>query len=309
VAGVSTRVGRKREASSYIGTSGYVYPGWRGRFYPDGLPASQELAFASRALQSIEINRSFYSLLTPAACLGWHRATPAGFVFALKGSSFITHSKKLRNVEAALANFFASGPLALAQKLGPIVWQLPKTQKLDAERLDAFLAQLPRTLRAAAQLARGHDQRVKHGAYLEVSADLPIRHVLEPRHESFLNEECLAILRAQKVALAVTDSPDWPRAEEPTADFMYFRLHGSQRLYASQYTQAELARWAAHVRAYRAGALPEDRIRVAAKPPSKGRRDVYVYFDNDAHAYAPEDAQRLIAILSQAASTERAPPL
>jgi uncharacterized protein YecE (DUF72 family) len=299
-------VARKREAKSYVGTSGYVYPSWRGRFYPEGLPISRQLAYASHAFQSIEINRSFYALLTPAACLAWYGATPADFVFALKGSSFITHSKKLRNVEGALANYFASGPLALAEKLGPIVWQLPKTQKFDAQRLDAFLNQLPRSLSTAAELARGHDQRVKHGAYLEVAKDLPIRHVLEPRHESFLNEECLALLRAQRVALAVTDSPDWPRAEEPTTDFMYLRLHGSQRLYASQYTERELTRWADHVRAYRAGALPEDRLRVAAKAPRKAVRDVYVYFDNDAHAYAAQDALRLIALLSEGPNAKRA---
>lgn len=195
-------------ASSYIGTSGYVYPGWKVRFYPADLPAARQLEYASQRFQSIEINRSFYALLTPAACLAWHRNTPEGFLFALKGSSFITHSKKLRNVELALANFFASGPLALQEKLGPIVWQLPKTQKFDAERLETFLRQLPRTLSSAAELARGHDQRVKHGAYLEVAKDLRLRHVLEPRHPSFLSEECLALLRAQQVALAVTDSPD-----------------------------------------------------------------------------------------------------
>jgi uncharacterized protein YecE (DUF72 family) len=285
---------------SYIGTSGYVYPAWKGRFYPADLPASRQLEFASRAFQSIEINRSFYALLTPAACLAWHRGTPRGFVFALKGSSFITHSKKLRDVAQPLANFFASGPLALAEKLGPIVWQLPKTQKFDAQRLDTFLGLLPHSLSAAAELARGHDQRVKHGAHLEVARDRPMRHVLEPRHQSFLNEECLAILREHKVALAVTDSPDWPRAEEPTSDFMYLRLHGSQRLYASQYTERELARWAEHVRAYRAGQLPSDALRVGAGGALAGRaRDVYVYFDNDAHAYAAHDALRLIALVAR----------
>lgn len=298
-----------REAKSYIGTSGYVYPAWKGRFYPADLPASRQLEFASRAFQSIEINRSFYALLTPAACLAWHRSTPRGFVFALKGSSFITHSKKLRDVEQPLANFFASGPLALADKLGPIVWQLPKTQKLDAERLDAFLRLLPRSLAAAAALARGHDQRVKRGAFLEVVRDRPLRHVLEPRHESFLSDECLAILREHKIALAVTDSPDWPRAEEPTSDFMYLRLHGSQRLYASQYTDRELSRWAEHVRAYRAGQLPRDRLAAGSRRPSARRRDVYVYFDNDAQAYAAHDALRLIArVAGRAASPSEAQP-
>jgi uncharacterized protein YecE (DUF72 family) len=129
--------------------------------------------------------------------------------------------------------------------------------------------------------------------------------VLEPRHPSFLNEECLALLRTQKVALAVTDSPDWPRAEEPTTDFMYLRLHGSQKLYASQYTEAELRRWAEHVQRYRTGLLPEDALRITDKPARKMRRDVYVYFDNDAHAYAAHDAMRLIALLADPASNVR----
>jgi uncharacterized protein YecE (DUF72 family) len=160
-------------------------------------------------------------------------------------------------------------------------------------------------LGAAAELARGHDQRVKHGAYLEVAADLPIRHVLEPRHESFLNEECIAILGAHEVALAVTDSPDWPRAEEPIADFMYLRLHGSRKLYASQYGAGELARWAEHVRAYQAGRLPADRLCISEKQPREIPRDVYVYFDNDAEAYAAQDARHLIALLSQPAKAPR----
>ncbi|HEX6245658.1 MAG TPA: DUF72 domain-containing protein, partial [Polyangiales bacterium] len=151
----STPAGR-----SWIGTSGYAYPGWRRRFYPPELPAREQLSFASQRFQSIEINRSFYALLSPAVCQAWYAQTPDDFVFALKGSRFITHIKKLRDVEQALANFFASGPLALADKLGPIVWQLPASTRLDAERLASFLRQLPRTTREAAELARGHDARV-----------------------------------------------------------------------------------------------------------------------------------------------------
>jgi uncharacterized protein YecE (DUF72 family) len=287
-------------ATSWVGTSGYVYPAWRGRFYPLDLPASKQLAFASRAFQSIEINRSFYALLSPSACRAWREAVPAGFVFALKGSRFITHNKKLGNAELALANFFASGPLALGDMLGPIVWQLPASSKFDPERLEGFLRALPKTAGEAAQLARRHDARAKHGVHLQTDDESRrLRHVLEPRDVSFLGAACVELLRAHNVALAISDSPHWPYAEEPTADFMYLRLHGSQKLYASQYTDAELDAWAARVRAFRRGIMPKDARRITTARVSKQERDVYVYFDNDAQAFAAQDALRLIARLSR----------
>lgn len=289
-------------ASIWVGTSGYAYSSWRGRFYPAGLGVKQELGYASRKFSSIEINRSFYSLLSPATCAAWRAAVPADYVFALKGSRFITHNKKLRDADQALANFFASGPLALGEMLGPVVWQLSQKTRFDAERLESFFTSLPRSLRAAAQLAAKHDERVKHGAFLEVQRDRPIRHVLEPRHESFATSECAALLRRHNVALAVSDSPDWEAIEEPTADFMYLRLHGSQRLYASQYTDRELDSWAEHIRAYRRGAIPKTARRIDKHKPA-APLDVYVYFDNDTHAYAPHDALRLMDRLSRKAPT------
>src|SRR4051812_2843434 len=108
-----------------IGISGWIYPNWRGVFYPKGLIQRRELEFASRAFNSIEINGSFYSLKTPECYATWRKATPDDFVFAVKGGRFITHMKKLKDVDAAVANFFASGVLALNEKLGPVLWQFP----------------------------------------------------------------------------------------------------------------------------------------------------------------------------------------
>jgi uncharacterized protein YecE (DUF72 family) len=275
-----------------IGTSGWSYPGWRGVFYPPDLPRTQELAFASQAFDSLEINRSFYSLLTPDSCRAWRAATPPGFVFAIKGSSFITHSKKLRDVETALANFFASGPLALGEKLGPVVWQLPSSMRYDEARLDAFLALLPRTTAAAARLSQKHDDRVKRGAHTRTARDRNLRHALEARHDSFLTPECVRLLRRHQVALAVTDSPHWRYAEEPTADFMYVRLHGSTELYRSGYDDRELDHWAERVRAWREGRDPEGARRIDGRARRR-RLDVYVYFDNDAAGHAVTDARRL----------------
>ncbi|MEJ7742180.1 MAG: DUF72 domain-containing protein [Nocardioidaceae bacterium] len=133
-----------------IGISGWRYRGWRGDFYPQGLVQREELTFAAQIFSSIELNGSFYSLQRPSSYALWFQQTPEYFEFAVKGGRFITHMKKLVGVESALANFFASGVLALGPKLGPILWQLPASTAFDANRLAAFFAQLPRTTLAAA---------------------------------------------------------------------------------------------------------------------------------------------------------------
>jgi uncharacterized protein YecE (DUF72 family) len=285
-----------------IGTSGWSYPSWRGAFYPVDLPRARELDFASRAFDSLEINRSFYSLLTPSSCRTWRAVTPAGFVFSIKGSSFITHSKKLRDVEVALANFFASGPLALGEKLGPIVWQLPSSMRYDEARLDAFFALLPRSTSAAARLARNHDHRARHGVHTRTARDRKLRHVLEARHDSFYVPECARLLRRHAIALAVSDSPLWSYVEEPTTDFMYLRLHGSTELYTSGYTDAELDHWAARIRAWQEGRAPEGARRIDSTRRKPRRMDVYVYFDNDAAGHAVRDARRLLERLDDGAA-------
>src|SRR5215468_6546731 len=126
-----------------IGISGWRYAGWRGVFYPAGLPHRRELEFASRTLSSIELNGSFYSLQRPESFQRWYEETPGHFVFSVKGGRYITHMPRLRQVERPLANFFASGVLALRDKLGPFLWQLPPHLRYDAERMEAFLSQLP----------------------------------------------------------------------------------------------------------------------------------------------------------------------
>src|SRR4029453_1424931 len=166
----------RRTADVRIGISGWRYPPWRGVFYPGGLPQARELRWASERLRSVEINGSFYSLQRPSSYRRWYEETPADFVFAVKGGRFLTHHKKLRDCEGPLANFFASGVLALEEKLGPILWQLPPRLAFAAARLAGFLSILPRTTRQAAAIACGHDERIRHGAYLDVLADRPLRY-------------------------------------------------------------------------------------------------------------------------------------
>ncbi|MBX6362656.1 MAG: DUF72 domain-containing protein [Gemmatimonadetes bacterium] len=290
-----------------IGTSGWTYPAWRGIFYPPGLPHRQELAYASRRLNSIEINGSFYSLQRPSSFARWREETPERFVFAVKGSRFITHLKKLAGVDTALANFFASGVLRLGPKLGPILWQLPPQLAFDERRVADFLARLPQTTLAAAELARRHDDRLKGRAWTEAESDRPIRHALEVRHESYHVPEFVELLRRHRAALVFADTAGiWPYAEELTADFVYIRLHGSTQLYASGYSDAELRWWARRIQTWRAGGQPRDAVRIEGAPaPQARRRDVYVYFDNDAKVHAPRDAIRLQTMLAARSGARR----
>jgi uncharacterized protein YecE (DUF72 family) len=267
---------------AFIGISGYDYKPWRNVFYPPGLPSRRWLEYASRHFNSIELNGTFYSLKSPAVFERWLSQVPAtGFVFAIKGGRFITHNLKLRNAEASLGNFFASGVLALGHVTGPFLWQLPATYGFDAERMDTFIRLLPRTSQDAQAVARQHDSRLKRGALVEAAGPVQFRHAFEVRHPSYFHPEFYDLLRSHRCALVVSDSAGrFPYAEEVTADFVYVRLHGSTELYASEYSASELDMWASKVAAWLIG------------PP---HRDVYVYFDNDIRGHAPFDARNLAA--------------
>jgi len=302
VTAVRDAIGTPASGTIRIGISGWRYPPWRGVFYPERLPQRAELAYASRKLSSIEINGSFYSLQRPEFYAQWRDETPDGFVFSVKGGRFITHMLKLRNVEPALANFFASGVANLAEKMGPFLWQLPPMLGYDPGRLASFFDLLPRDTDAAAALARRRNDKVKGRARLAFGANRPLRHCLEVRHASFANPEFVALLREHRIGLVVADTAGrWPYAEDVTADFVYARLHGDKELYVSGYTPKGLARWTERIRRWSCGAAPTDaRLFAPDAPPTKGPRDVYVYFDNDAKVKAPRDAMRLARLLGVA---------
>ena len=290
-----------------IGISGWTYGGWRGDFYPPGLPARQELAFASRHVNSIEINGSFYSLQRPDSYRRWYEETPDDFVFAVKGSRFITHNKKLGDAGQALANFFASGILRLGEKLGPILWQLAPTLRFREERVAEFFDLLPKMTTDAAILAARHDHRVAGRSWTQGGRRRRIRHAIEPRHESFFTPAFARLCRRHRVAIVFSDSASWPSTEEVTSDFIYIRLHGSRETYASRYEDDELDRWAERVGAWRGGSEPSDANRFTRwKIPARKSRDVYVYFDNDAKVHAPRDAARLAERLGIAPVVEGA---
>ena len=278
-----------------IGISGWRYKPWRGVFYPRGLAQRRELEHASRQLGTVEINGSFYALQRPASYAAWKAEVPPGFVFSVKGGRFVTHMKKLADVEVPLANFFASGVLALGDALGPVLWQLPPTLGYDPDRLARFFDLLPRSTAAAAALAARHDERLDGRALTETDADRPLRHVLEVRHASFETPEFPALLRAHGIGLVVADTAGkWPYLEDVTSDVVYVRLHGDSELYVSGYDDPALDRWAARVSAWAGGREPADAHRLGPPaPPAPDGRDVFVYFDNDVKVRAPFDAMAL----------------
>ncbi len=267
--------------TALVGVSGWSYPGWRGDFYPKGLAQRRELHYASQQLATLEVNASFYSLRRPSTYQHWHEETSAGCVLAVKGGRFVTHIKRLHDVRTPVANFLASGVLALDDKLGPMLWQLPADLPFDERLLDGFLALLPEDTAAAKRLGRAHDSAVEGRAWLARSARRRIRHALEVRHDSYRDPAFLPLLRRHHVALVVSDSPgSWLRLDDTTADFVYVRLHGPERLYGGGYPPSSLADWATRIRAWTAEGL-----------------DVYAYFNNDADGRAPHDAVALARLL------------
>jgi uncharacterized protein YecE (DUF72 family) len=278
-----------------IGISGWTYKPWRGVFYPEKLPQKKELHFAADTFPTIEINGTFYSLQRPASFEHWAQETPDDFVFSVKGSQYITHERRLRDIEAPLSNFFASGLLKLGKKLGPLLWQFPPSFKFDSKLIERFLALLPHDTDAASLLAAEHEPWLKGRAFVEATAKLPVRHAMEIRHKSFVTPEFVALLRKYKVAMVCADTVQWPRLMDVTSDFVYCRLHGSEVLYASGYDDRALDQWAARIVAWAQGDEPADATKASddTRPPRE-KRDVYVYFDNDVKVRAPFDALGLI---------------
>jgi uncharacterized protein YecE (DUF72 family) len=278
-----------------IGVSGWRYRPWRGAFYPEGLRQKDELAFLAQQFPTAEINGTFYSLQRPEYFQAWRDATPDDFVFALKGSRYITHMLRLTKFEKPLANFLASGVLALGRKLGPFLWQFPASFRFNRDKLETFFAALPRDTDDAARLARRHDARVMGRAFLKPGPKRRLRHAMEIRHESFVVPEFITLLRKYRIGLVVADTVEWPLLMDVTSDFVYCRLHGSVELYASGYDDASLERWADRVAAWAIGKERNEDNRVIDRPaPKRATREVYVYFDNDKKVRAPFDARSLM---------------
>lgn len=279
-----------------IGVSGWRYPPWRGNFYPAKLQQARELWYAARQFPSIELNGSFYSLQRPSSYAKWEEDSPEGFVFAVKGGRYITHMLRLRNAQAAIANFFASGLFELGDKLGPILWQFPPNLQFEPGLFEAFFRTLPKTTAAAAALATHRDARLAGRESLEPHRNCRMRHAVEVRHDSFVTPDFIALLRKYNIAWVVADTPKpWPLYEDVTADFVYIRLHGATELYRSKYSSEQLARWADCIRAWTHGLQSADARLISPEPPTpRAARDVYCYFDNTDKLHAPDNAHELM---------------
>ena len=255
-------------AAVRIGISGWRYKPWRKVFYPKDIPQRRELEFAAWHFRSIELNGSFYSLQKPEYYADWYAQTPKGFVFAVKGGRFITHMKKLRNVDEALANFFASGVLALRDKLGPVLWQFPENMPADFERFAEFFRLLPRDTESAAELAKGHAVRLRGRSLTATDAKRRIRHAVEIRNRECATPEFIALLRRHRIGWVVADTAGkWPYAEDVTTDFVYIRLHGDKALYQSGYSESALDAWASRIEAWKSGREPNDARRIGGPAP------------------------------------------
>ena len=293
-------------ATTRVGISGWRYDPWRGTFYPKDLPQRAELEYASSRLPVIEINGSFYSLQRPQSYSSWYADTPADFMFTVKTPKFITHVRRLRDVERPLANFLASGVFNLKEKLGPLLWQLPPFFKFDPERLEAFLKLLPHDTEQAAAVARNHDDWMAKRSQLEIDAKRPMRHAMEVRNDSFMTPAFVDLLRKYNVALVIAETArKWPMTHDITADFVYMRLHGDTELYKSGYSDKALDRWAKRISAWQAGSEPTDAEKISPQnPPTSEPRDVFCFFDNtDVKLRAPFDAQTLMGKLGIARQT------
>jgi uncharacterized protein YecE (DUF72 family) len=205
-----------------VGIGGWVFAPWRGSFYPPGLKQAAELDYASAKLSSIEINGTFYGAQKRTSFEKWYRETPADFVFSVKGTRYATYRTELGEAGPSVERFFSTGVLALKEKLGPILWQLPANARFDAGRLESFLALLPKELEG-----------------------IKIRHVLEAPHDSFASAPALALLRRYGVAAPLVDSDGRVMVEERTADFLYARLRRSVESEPTGYAPQALAEWAA----------------------------------------------------------------
>jgi uncharacterized protein YecE (DUF72 family) len=237
-----------------IGCSGFSYKHWKEVFYPNDLSPGAWLQYYTRSFSTVELNVTFYHLPSRAAFLSWHRATPPGFIFAVKGSRFITHIKRLADAEEPLARFF-EGTTLLKEKLKVVLWQLPPTSAVNLERFSSFLKLLKK---------------------------YPLRHAFEFRHESWITPKVVDLCAEHNVCLCMADSPAFLQDLPVTADFVYIRRHGKTASHAGRYSKAQLAQDAVRIRIY-----------------GGQEKDIFVYFNNDPHGYAPLNARELIDLLKE----------
>lgn len=243
-----------RAGAVRVGVGGWTFAPWRGSFYPPGLPHARELDYATSHLTAIEINATFYKLQNARSFAAWRDAAPPGFVYTVKGSRFCTNRKALGEGGEAIGRFLGQGIAELGDKLGPINWQLAATKRFDSDDIAAFLALLP-----------------------PAQGGVPLRHAIEPRHESFRDAAFFDLARRAGVAVVFADADGYPRFDKQTAGFTYARLQRSREDEPAGYPAADLDAWAGQARRW-----------------SEGGRDVFLFFIAGAKVRAPHAAMALI---------------
>ena len=254
-----------------VGVGGWTYAPWRGVFYPEELAQKRELEFASRHLNTIEINGTYYGSQKPESFAKWHDETPDDFVFSLKAPRYATNRRVLAEAGATIERFFASGVMELEAKLGPVNWQFMPTKKFDPEDFEAFLKLLPREVDGRA-----------------------LRHVVEVRHESFRTPAFVAMARSYGVAICLDGDSDYPEIADVTADFVYARIMGTVEREPLGYGAKALDRWAGWARGWAKGVAPMTPVAIAEEPASKKPRDAFLYVISGHKVCNPAAAMALI---------------
>ncbi len=237
-----------------IGCSGFLYDHWKGSFYPDDLPKNHWLEFYSKRFSTVELNVTFYRLPERETFAKWYLSTPAGFIFSLKGSRFVTHVKKLKDCSEPIEAFFSRASV-LKEKLGVILWQLPPTFNLDVERFKEFLETL----------------KLYH-----------VKNAFEFRNDTWINKKIFNLLEKENAACCLADHPDFLKNLPLTSDFVYIRRHGKEGSYATSYSTESLKEDAKFIKTH-----------------LKKRKDIYIYFNNDAFGYAPKNAAELVSLIDK----------
>jgi uncharacterized protein YecE (DUF72 family) len=258
-------------ATIRAGIGGWTFAPWEGTFYPGDLPRKRQLEYASSKLKTIEVNGTYYGSQKPATFAKWAEDTPDGFVFALKGNRFVTNRKVLAEAGDSLAKFLGQGLTELGAKLGPLVWQFAPFKKFDAADFEGFLKLLPGDL-----------------------SGLPLRHVLEVRHASFVDPAFVALARRYNAAICYAHHHDYPEMADVTADFVYARLQKGQDDIPTAYAPGDLDGWAKRARTWAEGGQPGD-LPLADRDAKveKTPRDVFVYFIHEGKVRAPHAAMAL----------------
>jgi uncharacterized protein YecE (DUF72 family) len=237
-----------------VGIGGWVFEPWRGTFYPDGLPQKRELEYTADRLGTIEINGTYYGSQKPESFARWRAETPGDFVFALKGSRYITNRRVLAEAAPSIEKFFTGGVMELKEKLGPINWQFMPTKRFDPADFEAFLKLLPQSVDGVA-----------------------IRHAVEVRHDSFRSPDFIALLREYGVAVITSADSDYTQIADITAPFVYARIMGTKEAQQNGYSDADLDRWVERARIWATGKVPDGLQTVGAAPAEAGSRDVFLY--------------------------------